>query len=412
MSKDDSKDNHYKYNINGPINCVRVKKNYNGIQKILYLFFDIPLSSKELTECVDEPNLDVHKAFDKFFKKAKNNKIIYDFFLEQAPDNILKTEHNYKYKYNYLRQLHNYFNKKISFNEKQNKLTSKDANVRYHYIDIRMIYYLKLLITDNVNKFLHITDITNISTYHVHDVTESINYIFNYATIFFNQLCPDTTAPKVTSIQNLEYVNHENTEKMKQIIKFLTSKIKSKYENLDIKNTITSIIKNNITSSYNELRVLYKQFLLEQTKMLDLLNINLDTYYRNPSNEQGTYGAPYSEIQYQLSSIKKKITEFTLKNQMFCGQVMDLYFIRRFLDKNYISNGIIYVEASHCINIIRILITYFDFEVTHASYSQETNMEKLNNIIKNGTVGDMYDQFYPEKLHQCINLNGFPKNFL
>jgi hypothetical protein len=97
----------------------------------------------------------------------------------------------------------------------------------------------------------------------------------------------------------------------------------------------------------------------------------------------------------------------------FFAWVTDFYFLRRFLDKKYITNGIAYNGAIHSIHFAYILVKYFDFEITHVFASEETNMKKLNNIIKNSQYNKKLEFiFYPTSINQCINMKNFPKNLL
>ena len=77
--------------------------------------------------------------------------------------------------------------------------------------------------------------------------------------------------------------------------------------------------------------------------------------------------------------------------------ITDLYFLRRFLDKKYIKNGIIYTGSSHMIDLIYLLTKYFNYELTHTYYIskplktriqqipvlQENDKSKISKYIKN-----------------------------
>ncbi len=71
-----------------------------------------------------------------------------------------------------------------------------------------------------------------------------------------------------------------------------------------------------------------------------------------------------------------------IKYMSTTSQIMDLYFLRRFLDKSYVTNGIIYTGAYHTMDIIYILINKFDFKLTHSSVNK-LSITDLNRNIKN-----------------------------
>ena len=98
---------------------------------------------------------------------------------------------------------------------------------------------------------------------------------------------------------------------------------------------------------------------------------------------------------------------------------MDLYTIKRIIDKDYTKNIILYTGMAHTVNIINILIKYFFFEITHTFYN-EISIDKLNlkfknneyNIIKNNYIhNNLYNYLLPEYLSQCTNMINFPDIF-
>jgi hypothetical protein len=67
--------------------------------------------------------------------------------------------------------------------------------------------------------------------------------------------------------------------------------------------------------------------------------------------------------------------------------ITDLYFLRRFLDKKYIKNCILYTGSFHMVNLIYLLVKYFNYELTHSYYqsnpltTQEIVKMKSNNLL-------------------------------
>ena len=65
---------------------------------------------------------------------------------------------------------------------------------------------------------------------------------------------------------------------------------------------------------------------------------------------------------------------------------MDVYFLRRFLDKKYITNTVTYTGINHSINYIYALVKYFDFKITHASYMKYDIKEATKKIKNSDTT--------------------------
>lgn len=89
----------------------------------------------------------------------------------------------------------------------------------------------------------------------------------------------------------------------------------------------------------------------------------------------------------------------------------DLYFIRRFLDKEYIDTGIVYTGIIHSVDFVYVLLKYFDFDITNYSYLSKSPIE-LKQIIKKLDNSRKLDKYiFPPKLKQCSDLTKFPKLF-
>lgn len=98
--------------------------------------------------------------------------------------------------------------------------------------------------------------------------------------------------------------------------------------------------------------------------------------------------------------------------------INDLFFIRRFLDKNYIKNVILFTNVNNLTNIIYILVKFFNFKVTNLyNYS---NINKFNEFILNYNITntlhyikDINNTFelINDSTIQCVNLFDFPDDF-
>ena len=184
-------------------------------------------------------------------------------------------------------------------------------------------------------------------------------------------------------INNATYNDYENyiniiikiLDKLKHIIKIgdnnLINKIKNKYIHPEIKNKINKLIDN----------------LFDYIEIIKNNIINIQ----------------------KLSDAEEQYLEII---QLYAW-LMDIYFLRRFLDKDYITNAIIYCGIGHSIRYIIFLIKSFDFKITHASYSSKP-LPLVNQIIKESSdeinLNDISKIFINNYI-QCIDITSFPENF-
>jgi len=101
------------------------------------------------------------------------------------------------------------------------------------------------------------------------------------------------------------------------------------------------------------------------------------------------------------------------------AELVDFYFLRRFLDKKYITNTIIYSGAAHSVVYIYILRS-IGFKITHCANCIIQDMTKLNNTVSdvpnfpfNQSKKDLINIFVQsyENPQQCSDLTKFPKLF-
>ena len=341
-----------KYNINGPINIIRLTNN----DKILYIMGDIHYNYQEQTECIYDDkydSIDIDKFLLLFMKN--NNKKQFDLFIETENTNF-KSITNNNYKETYINSIKKLFQYYLIKNKTEIMINPKYPNFRFHYSDNRNTLLNDLYIYYFYNNNIENKDILNI----------------NIAIIY----------------QNLKEMIEECIKSLKDNSSI--NKILNKYSHKEIKIIINIIYKNYVLVNFEYL--------------LSLINKLISTYLKLTK---------YLIIEqiYKISKITQDIWVL----------ISDLFFIRRFLDKNYIKNGILYTGQRHLENIMYLLVKYLNFKVTHV-YNY-TNINKINNYFLNTSfkklnhIDEISNNFFNKSvilnslIIQCSNLFDFPENF-
>lgn len=351
------------YLINGPNNVVRLQNK----DKILYIFGDVHYHPENQYECKYSntyDSIDIDKLLLRFIKTTDKR---VDFFIEQESIDF-KLKPYLEYRNNYINQVRKLFQTNEIF------INKKKSLCKFHYTDIR-----NSLISKEFIDFIYDNDDYNIIPYmyeKLDNFTNTVNYIYS----------------------NISGLYHDIKKKQNKLI----NKILGKYKNDNIKKIIKKIFDNivikNLIITINNINALRKMILNNKL----LLSQNIITL-------------KYINIQYQMMVLYKNII-FLIKR--IAMTITDLYFIRRFLDKNYITNSILYTGALHLENILYILVKYFNFEVTNIYYNNNYNFNKIKNK-KNINTNFKYLEELSKKLRniknnhavQCINLFDFPDNF-
>jgi len=221
----------------------------------------------------------------------------------------------------------------------------------------------------------------------------------------------------------------ENWIKRKKYDKYYyVAKIYNKYKHDDIKIKLNGLL--------DKLLMSYKKMYEIVIHLIEDINKNLTDMYKKYNRFDPTDSVidieKFSDKDYEkiIKQPKKQIFDF-LNLWMGCDvKFMDIYVMRRILDKDYITNSIVYVGAQHASSYIHDLVKYFDFNITHISklyvpskvekdkklgylkkiimkYNDDDNFKYTNIINK---FLKKYDEDTVEE-QQCSDYSNFPENF-
>jgi hypothetical protein len=394
--------NYNKDLINGPINVIRLEGNINNIKKVIYLFMDLHLDVNKQLKCEEYYSADIK---DYLVKEFMNLDIKVDFLFETSSINLSKES---IFKGNYISEIHDMFNK--SFQTKNNKVIRPELmnNLRLHYIDVRdfidpVIYKLLLSVGDYINNMM-----TNRSLN-----TKHINYLIKaFSTIkskvdFISDILKDNDI-KYTKTSLLNKIDNMDVEDIENNTKYIIHKIKNKYNNNIIKSNINNIINTDIFNLINKFNDIHNQII----KLLNTVNKTIISPLTfNFNKTYPSYGIDSNYKIDVLSLILQLYNDYFQIYLRLTSMLMDIYFLRRFLDKDYITNGVTYTGSLHSLHYIYYLIKVFNFKITHYSLLNKPLKEVYQIIDKSNNPDELTKLFYPYKLIQCSDLSSFPSNF-
>ena len=364
--------------VNGPINFFRLQNN----NKDIYLFSDIHKDLNNQTECDEINSINIDKFFLNFFK---NNKKQVDFMLEIYKDYQPNCESQI-----YLVKLRKMFN---SFYNKNPYY----ANLRIHYLDIRNYKYLEQI---------------QQNSYFLIDYLKS-NTIYKFKTI--NEKL-DTIKFYLDKIMNL-YLNNLNKKYdtvNKNIFDNLLDKIINKYNNIDNKHKINKFLETNFYKKIkytnkliNNLKIKLNQYSIniENSNKKDKYMVFNKKDYEQYIYEYSFYNTKeYYDIKYEINNT---CNEIKVHVDIIKLTIMDCYFLRRFLDKDYITKTIVYTGFFHTIEYLYFLVKHYDFTIIEIDDKHSYTIKELHNIINNNN--SIYDVINillsKQSFKQCIKIN-------
>jgi hypothetical protein len=406
--------------INGPVNVMRLEGKVGKIKKVLYVYFDIHNDINKQSKCenIRAENITSHfvKNFDEIHKL--NDKYV-DFFLETYPMlSVFKesTRDEFKYTDIYLRNLRELFKQSFTYNiEKKKIYTSAEfPHTRLHYIDIRDLFIYDIMFLSLPNMIAYFNKYCWNGHY---IIKQDISY-------FINEL--NKINEKIMSVQQLFSDGNETTsnkekkqdktqdkkktkkrEKMEISLSKIINKIKNTYKNNDIKSKINEYSYKTLHESFNSYNNTYTTII----KYLNEIDTYINTIEKNNITRINTETEMINNFEKiylpQLSILFREYERYLWDIGCY---MIDIYFLRRYLDKDYITNGIIYTGAHHSMNYVYFLIKYMDFKLTHYSHLG-CSLTEIHKLIKNSNSFDeVYTQLLPQYF-QCSNIASFPKYF-
>lgn len=404
--------------INGPVNVIRLEGQIHNIKKVIYLFMDYHINVMSQTECENIFSVDVQKYFvDNFYRLSNETNKMYDFFLEIYPSELANNIHEQtkpkkEYKDKYIEEVVKIFRKIFKYDSKKNKVMVNELfkNVRLHYLDIRDYY--KNIVHAKVSKIVKIAKgFMTRDNINLNDLQEIID-LMHIMSEHFN-LVSKILAKTNTKNSGLKIIKKQTKIGLDiPMLDHLANKIKSSYNHNDIKKIMLKLINESIQN--------FNKSIKEINKAIEKFQSYLEKIYRSGSkltNDTNTtylysYGLSEFTIREMIVDIVNTVENiFSEKFIEFFARFTDIYFLRRFLDKDYITNAIVYTGAMHSNMYINILIKNFGFKITHASYSKIKDMDKLNAEIKKKSQMEIQELILPDFFQQCSNLTDFPSDF-
>jgi hypothetical protein len=405
--------------INGPLSCYRLEGTVEGIKKVGYFFGDFHLDIDK------QYHYDLWKSenFIKYFVKTiskTDKKINYDLFFEINRKSDRELLHNYDNSvknnksnknitnitknYKYIWEFTNYFNSTIKIVNNKNIGSKNDPNLRLHIIDIRMQLSHKYTLSFDILNYL-VNNIYNIShnfselklKYYISQI-QSDMYLLQKESYNCLGLFYETDKDKIENIKNFLGI-----EKFNEIQK-LINKIKHVYVSQNIKKKLTMFI--DLIES--DLTLIYKTC----DEISEILQKILNMYKSDSCNLLGCDFNKHEKYKKYTNLLRKKILIIDKKVLYTYAHVMDIYTLRRFLDKTYIDHGIFYAGALHTNRYLYILVKKFDFKITHST-NKIHSIKKITELInKNSTFDEFWFSLGNNIEPQCIDLTDFPDLFL
>ncbi len=410
--------------VSGPINTVRLEGKIGDINKVLYVMFDFHVNIQTQTQCEDIRAKNITSYLVENFDRVTNSDKIYDFFMEIYPETVTMTAStNITLKYGWAIQ--ELFKKSFTYDPTKSKVVMSKTfpNIRFHYIDIRAYILSEVDSTFNsihnyVDKLYHNK---YISKNDVDSLVDGISIVISQLKVIYDLLFGKNTFEKVKKEhlslipETYKALEKYTPEKIKEINKVIINKILENHKYDKVKkvfnNYVNTTTKEQFNLMFNSLEDFYK-YLQEIKNTLnnygELAQVVPTVDYATKSYNYWQEDSYYVKI---VSTIVEKVIIISDIKQDIMVSLVDLYFLRRFLNKDYITNGLSYTGALHSQFYIYMLVKYFDFKVTDASYCSE-DISKINSLIKKESSSYIMSKFfYPPKFNQCSDLTGFPPLF-
>ena len=382
--------------LNGPINVARLEGHIGSTPKVIYLFMDRHDPITIQTQCTQLSSIDINKYLFNTFKELRDSDKTYDFFMEVHPFEIASSysKRSYEKRDIYIEEVVKLFIKLFRFDNDANKIKINEmfTNIRLHYLDIR--YYLRMVDRDEANLYSIASSINrnNISPNHVKRMTAIWKRIRSKIRLVIDLFDSSEDVGKqiVVKKRSREYPD------IKTAI-YLARKMKDQYTHQDVK----KILNENLRS-----------ILLDGEEIVRSIDSMLVRYESGCSSAEAfVQHAVHHAALRQTACIDGRevlddLDDIGALMVDFYARLTDIFMLRRFLDKDYITNAIVYSGSSHSEHYIDILVNRFGFKITHVANADQS-LDEIENEVREGFAMDLF-----ERRGQCSDLTHFPIHFL
>jgi hypothetical protein len=409
--------------LNGPVNYIKLFN--EKTKQSVWLFMDFHLNIDFQKKCDDYEAKDFYKYI---YKKLSETNELIDFFLEINPSEI---KNNYSENKNsiYIEETRKIF-KKI-YHEKYYSKENNKQNIRLHYIDIRDYSFFHDLWRemDSIFSLLRSYSLNNLDM--VIEKITKVKDILIYINKIIDIIRTNENNFDEKKFYKIDYINvkidSENknfnfNEIQEKGFTQLLYKIIVKYSNDDNKKNINNYFDiNYLANSINLIKYL-ENFIEKLHKInkriqeefynmdLNIENIVLDKKLKL-SGTRLYYGEKRTEYDNDYFYIYSTIEKIDVVIVKLGCVFMDCFFLRRLIEKNYISKSIVYTGGYHSTVYTWFLIKYCGYKIEEYQY---INMEKLDKskpidnlyqiINKSNNSEDILTYLIPKKLSQCIKI--------
>lgn len=331
---------------------------------------DVHLDINNQTRCISFDSSDISQYL---YQIIKNTTLSLDFFLEIRNEHIQKPITDKKDIY--IAEVIEMFKSEFIIEKDKVKYAKSNKNVRLHYLDIRdhlqfnyVINQLKQQIFPKLNsiKNENLTDSDKILN--LEQIKQHIVNIKHYTIAIFER--------------HIKIYNDKSTIYDKKSKEYYLNKIIHEYKHTTVKKNINYFF-NDFFMNYNGdfMKIIFEF----------LSNI---VYYKN-------------DIKNKLYLLKLFELYNKLNNNILAlyAIITDVYFLRRFLDKDYIQNVISYCGRNHALNYIYFLVKHCNFTITKIYDSNGLSLDDIMNKIKQtNDLNKVYNLFLfeGEKPKQCV----------
>lgn len=358
--------------INGPYNYVQLSGNINNINKNITLFMDVHLDINNQTRCDSFDSSDISQYL---YKLIKDTKIPFDFFLEVREEQIKEPITDKREIY--IAEVIEMFKTEFIVEKDKVKYSKSNPYVRLHYLDIRdhlqfhhITKQLKKGIFPILNSLKNGYELSQDNSNKINKLEQIKQHIDNI------KIHKNTIFKKYINIYN----NITKFDKKTQ--EYYINKILHEYKYDNVKKTIKNFFEENFIKFSSKFDEIISQF-----------NSYIEIYQKNFNNTSilSIFYILYNKLYNILMELYALIT--------------DVYFLRRFLDKDYIQNVITYCGRNHALNYIYFLVKYCNFTITKIYDTNGLTIDDIINKIKEtDDLNKVYNLFLfeGEKPKQCV----------
>ncbi len=393
--------------IDGPLNMITLFS--PDASKRMAIIADFHEDKDKEKGCNKNSSIEISDFIKIILSKSSNLDNLLHFFIETIP-----TNHNGEHKMptdrfadKVISLLMNEFSDKLEQDDGIARTSNRMPNVVLHFVDIRNIVFpdMDLYFVNISEAQALISCLPQVKDDIWEKLLENVQSVYKMMKLAYDNFfhMDPQNSIELEHLLNSNMLLENGGREIAN--KLIFNKMKNSFNDDKIKYKFAKYINGELKDNFTKF---FKMTEKLENLILEHRNSTGKRYQYKDTDGGIIYTKPYIQVRDEMAVLDKMIYEF---NHIWfvdlTSKIMDLYFLRKFLNDPDMKYVVSYTEIEHSMFALKFLIEYFDYRIDGISLLNDITKSELTYKIKQSKGKDFHKYVFPKEFIQCAVIDGF-----